>query len=155
LHRLANGLMMIRRLSEAPSEESCMNLKLVVAISVLTAMPAFGQAPKGAPQKGAPAADVPKPTMADVQKVVQTISGDKAKMQAYCDLSKLDQQMANLDDKKDAATLEDLGKKADDLAQKLGPDYIKVVDGLDQVDEKSSEAKEFGAALGALDKQCK
>jgi hypothetical protein len=126
------------------------NLKLVFAISVLTAMPAFGQA-----QKGAPPANVPKPTMADVQKVVQTISGDKTKMQTYCDLSKLDQQMAKLDDKKDAKTLESLGQKADDLAQKLGPEYAKLMDGLDQLDEKSNEAKDFGTALSALDKQCK
>ena len=127
-----------------------MNLKLVVAISVLTAMPAFGQAPKGAPP-----ANVPKPTKADVQKVVQTISGDKTKMQTYCDVSKLNQQMAKLDEKKDAKTLESLGQKADDLAQKLGPEYATLMEGLDQVDENSSEAKEFGTALSALDKQCK
>jgi hypothetical protein len=74
------------------SREPSMNLKLVIAISVLTVMAAFGQA-----QNGAHPAQVPKPTMADVQKLVQTISSDKAKMQAYCDLSKLDQQMAKLD----------------------------------------------------------
>jgi hypothetical protein len=142
--------MMRRHLSEAPSEDFSMNLKLVVAISVLTAMPAFGQA-----QKGAPPAKVPKPTMADVQKVVQAISGDKTKMQTYCDMSKLNQQMAKLDEKKDAKTLQSLGQKADDLMQKLGPDYLKLMDGLDQLDEKSSEVKEFGTALGALDKQCK
>src|ERR1700681_1559870 len=116
-----------------------MNLKLVVAVSVLTAMPAFGQAPMDRP-----AVNAPKPTMADVQKVVQTISGDKTKMQTYCDLSKLNQQMAKLDEKKDAKTLESLGQKADDLAQKLGPDYATLMEGLDQVDENSSEAKEFG-----------
>ena len=127
-----------------------MKLKLVVAISVLTVMPALGQA-----QKGAPPANTPKPTMADVQKVVQTISGDKTKMQTYCDVSKLNQQMAKLDEKKDAKTLESLGQKADDLAQKLGPEYATLMEGLDQVDENSSEAKEFGAAFGALDKQCK
>jgi len=127
-----------------------MNLKLVVAISLLAAMPAFGQA-----QKGSTPPNAPKPTMADVQKVVQTISGDKTKMQAYCDISKLNQQMAKLDEKKDAKTLESLYKQEDDLAQKLGPDYLKLMDGLYQVDEKSSEAKEFGAALSALDKQCK
>jgi hypothetical protein len=136
--------------SEALSEESSMKLKLVVAISVLTVMPAFGQA-----QKGAPPANTPKPTKADVQKVVQTISGDKTKMQTYCDLSKLNQQMMKLDEKKDAKTLESLGQKADDLAQKLGPEYATLMEGLDQVDENSTDAKEFGTALSALDKQCK
>lgn len=127
-----------------------MNLKLVVAISVLAAMPAFGQA-----QKGGPPPNVPRPTKADVQKVVQAISGDKAKTQTYCDLSKLNQQMATLDEKKDAKKLQSLGQQADDLAEKLGPDYAKLMDGLDELDEKSSDAKEFGTILGSLDKQCK
>ena len=127
-----------------------MNLRLVIVVSLLTVMPAFGQAPKGAPP-----ANAPKPTMADVQKVVQSIGADKAKMQTYCDLSKLNQQMSKLDPKKDAKTLQGLGQKADDLGQKLGADYVKLMDGLDQLDEKSKEAQQFGAALGSLDKQCK
>jgi hypothetical protein len=51
-------------------------------------------------------------------------------------------------------TLDDLDKKEDDLEQKLGPEYVKLMDGLDQVDD-NNEAKEFGTALSALDKQCK
>ena len=127
-----------------------MNLKLVVAITLLAATPAVGQTPKGGPS-----ADVPKPTMGDVQKVVQTIGGDKTMMQRYCELSKLAQQTAKLNEKTDAKTIESLAQKADDLEQKLGPDYIKLMDELDQLDDKSSEAKEFGAAFSALDKQCK
>jgi hypothetical protein len=76
-------------------------------------------------------------------------------MQTYCELSKLNQQMAKLDEKNDEKTLQSLGQKADDLAQKVGPDYVKLLDGLDQIDENSNEAKEFGAALGSLDRQCK
>ena len=64
-------------------------------------------------------------------------------------------QMAKLDQKKDANSIESLGQKADGLMQKLGPDYVKLVDGIDQMDDKSDEAKQFGAALGSLDKQCK
>jgi hypothetical protein len=127
-----------------------MNLKLVVAISVLATMPAFAQG-----QMSAPGSKAPKPTKADVQKVVQTISGDKAKMQTYCDLAKLNQQMAAADEKKDTKALQDLGPKADTLMEKLGPDYAKLMDGLDQVDENSAEGKDFAAAFDTLDKQCK
>jgi hypothetical protein len=127
-----------------------------VAISVLTAMPAFAQAPTDRP----PA----KPTMADVQKVVQTISGDKAKLQTYCDLDKLHQQIA--DASKDTKTFEktfaDLGPKAGALVEKLGPDYTMLMDGLDQADENSGEGKdiaassdEITAAFKSLDKLCK
>lgn len=63
-----------------------MKLKLVAAIFALVAIPglAYGQQ---APPK------VPKLTKADVQKVVQIVSSDRAKLQAYCDLKKLYDQM--------------------------------------------------------------
>jgi hypothetical protein len=129
-----------------------MNLKLVVAISALTVMPALGHAPT----------DAPKPTTADVERVIQTISGDKTKMQTYCDLAKLNQQIVQAGETKDAGTLQTLGQKLDDLTQKLGPDYIKLIDGLEQVDEDSNEGKDVSAsfdeiadALSALDKRCK
>ena len=96
-----------------------MNAKLVVAISIFTVMPAFGQAPMDRPAK------VPKPTKVDVQKVVQSISGDKVKMQTYCDLGTLIQKMAQADQKEDTKTPQTLGQKADDLMQKLGPDYVQ------------------------------
>ncbi|MBO0757523.1 MAG: hypothetical protein J2P54_16860, partial [Bradyrhizobiaceae bacterium] len=127
-----------------------MNLKLIVAVSVLAVTPALAQ-----DQKGGPPANVPKPTKADAQKVVQSIGGDKAKLQTYCDLGKLNQQMAAADEKKDTKTLQDLGPKADALAEKLGPDYNKLMDGLDQIDENSADGKDIAAAFDSLDKQCK
>jgi hypothetical protein len=128
-----------------------MNLKLVVAIAVLAATPAFAQGQMSAPS----GAKGPKPTKADVTKVVGSISSDKTKMSAYCDLAKLNQQMAAADEKKDTKTLQDLGPKADALMQKLGPDYAKLMDGLDQVDENSPEGKEFAASFDSLDQKCK
>src|ERR1700730_6411612 len=85
-----------------------MKLKLVVAISAFAAMP-FAQAQQAQP----PAA--PKPTKAEIQGVVQIVSGNKTKTQQYCDLGKLNQQMALADQKNDTKTLEALGKQADDL----------------------------------------
>ncbi len=121
-----------------------MHLKLALALSLIAMTPTFAAAQKGA-----------KPTMADVQKVISTISSDKTKMQAYCDMGKLNEQMVEADKKKDKKALQTLGKQADDLAQKLGPDYAKVMQGMEQVDEKSAEAKQFSDAFEALDKQCK
>src|SRR5258708_6283267 len=119
-----------------------MKLKLVVAIFALAAMPAFAQA-----QQGGRPPNVPKPTKAEVQKVVQIVSGDKTKTQQYCDIGKLNQQMALADQKKDTKALEALGKQADDLAQKIGPEFVKFMDALDEVDDNSSEGKEFIAAV--------
>ena len=108
-------------------------------------------------QMSGPPANVPKPTKADTQKVVQSINSDKAKLLAYCDIVKLSQQMAAADEKKDIKTLQDLSPKFGALANKLGPDYIKLMDGLDKwrVDENSPEGKEIAAPFDSLDKQCK
>jgi hypothetical protein len=123
-----------------------MNLKLVVTICVLAATPAFAQQP---PPAG------PKPTKADVQKVVQIISADKAKSAAYCDMAKLDDQIAEADAKKDQKKVDELSKQADAMGQKLGPEYVSLMSGLQQVDPSSADGKDFSAALEALDKLCK
>jgi hypothetical protein len=74
---------------------------------------------------------------------------------ALSEFTKLTQQMASAEQKKDTKTLQALSPKADTLTQKLGPDYLRLMDGLDQEDENSSEGKEFAAAFGSLGKQCK
>ena len=126
-----------------------MKLKLAAAIFALVAIPAlaFGQQ-GGSPPK------IPKPTKADVQKVAQIISSDKAKLQSYCDSKKLYDQMGAAYKKNDSKTADALNKQADALVSKLGPEYSKMMDGLEQVDQNSSEAKEFMSILSGLDKLC-
>jgi hypothetical protein len=114
-----------------------MKLNVVAAISAL-AIPVLAHAEQSGPQP-----TVPKPTKADAQKVVQIITSDKVKTQAYCDLTKLEVQVKAAAEKNDTKTLEPLSKQADALIDKLGPEYFKLMDGLEQVDPKSSEAKEF------------
>ncbi len=128
-----------------------MYLKLVIATAVLAATPAFAQGQMGGPAQKAP----PKPTKAQVQQVVQAVIADKTKLQAYCALAKLQLEMAPLDEKKDAQKMEALGKQADAQAQKLGPAFETMMDGLDQVDPNSAEGKQYMAILETLDKQCK
>ena len=121
-----------------------MKLKLVAAISAL-AISALAHAQQNGPQ--------PKPTKADAQNVVQIITSDKVKTQAYCDLTKLEEQVKAAEQKNDTQTLEALGKQAVSLIDKL-PEYYKLMDGLERVDPKSSEAKEFMSILSELDKRC-
>ena len=123
-----------------------MKLRFVAAISALVAIPALAHAQHGSPQ--------PKPTKADAQNVVQIITSDKVKTQAYCDLTKLEGQVEAAAQKNDAKTLEALNKQANALLDKLGPEYFKLMDGLEQVDPKSTEAREFMSILSELDKPC-
>jgi hypothetical protein len=116
-----------------------MKLRLVAAIFALVATPALAFA-----QQGGPPPSGAKPTKADVQKVVQSITSDKAKTQAYCDLNKL---MAAAEQKNSQA-------QADALVGKLGPEYSKVMGGLMQIDPNSSEGKEFMSMLSGLHKLC-
>ena len=126
-----------------------MKLKLITVIAAVIALPAvaFAQGQSGAP-------NAPKPTKADAQKVVAIIKGDKAKSQAFCQLGQLNDQMAEADQKKDEKKLEALGKQADALAQKIGPEYVNLMDGLDQVDENSPAGKDIAATLAQLDSVC-
>src|SRR5215469_977942 len=121
-----------------------MKLKLIAAISALAAIPALAHAQP----------NVPKPIKADAQNVVQIITSDKVKTQAYCALKKLENEVKAAAQKNDAA-LEALSKQAGSLvANKLGSEYFKLMDGLEQVDPNSSEAKEFMSILSELDKSC-
>ena len=122
-----------------------MKLKLAAAISAL-AIPALAHAQQG------PRPNVPKPTKADAQNVVQIITSDKVKTQAYCDLTKFEAVSSKRFGKRQ--TVEMLIKQAEALIDKLGPEYFKLMDGLEQVDLNSNEAKEFMSILSELDKNC-
>jgi hypothetical protein len=124
--------------------EPFMKLKLVADISPL----------QSHAQQGGPQPTVPKPTKADAQKVGQIITSDNVKTPAYCDLTKLEGQVKAVEQKNDTKTLEALSKQAESLLDKLGPEYFKLMDGLEQVDPKSNEAKEFMSILSELDKSC-
>lgn len=127
-----------------------MNLKLVMAVSLFAVIPMMAHA-----QQNAPAAKAPKPTIADVQKLVQTINGDRAKVQAYCDMGKVLAQIDQAEQKKDAKAIKALGAKADSLTQQLGPDYSRIMDGLDDIDPNSAEGKRFTALFEPIYRQCK
>jgi hypothetical protein len=107
-----------------------MKLKLVAAIYALAAIPALAHAQQGGPQP-----TVQKLTKADAQKVVQVITSDKVKTQAYCDLTKLEGQVKAVQPN-DRQTVEMLIKQAEALIDKLGPEYFKLMDGLEQVDQR-------------------
>jgi hypothetical protein len=139
-----------------------MKLKLAIAATLLAMTPALAQPapPQGGGQRMAPPPapqqqqKAPKPTEAQVQKVVNDIGANKAKMDSYCKLMKIQQQMGTLDEKKDAKKLQALGQQADAEGQKLGADFEKLMDGLEQVDENSAEGKKLGAILASLDGKC-
>jgi peptidoglycan hydrolase CwlO-like protein len=122
-----------------------MNLRLVVAILAIAAVPVCAQAQT-------PGAA--KLTRADAQKVVRIISSDKAKAQTYCDIGKLGEQIEEANEKRDSKTADELSQKMKELEKKLGPEYVAFMDGLQDIDPESDEGVEIEGALRALDRSC-
>jgi hypothetical protein len=56
--------------------------------------------------------------------------------------------------KKDEKKLDELSQKADAMGEKIGPEYIALMDGLQAMDPNSKEAEELGGMLDALDNLC-
>ena len=127
-----------------------MDLKLLVVATLFVAVPLVAFA-----QKDEPTDQAPKPTLADAQKVVEMISNDKSKLQTYCEIGTLEDEMAKAEEGNNTKDVEALVAKAEALAQQMGPEYLKLVEGLELVDPKSAEAEKFGAVLSALDDKCK
>src|SRR5262245_48496186 len=82
---------------------------------------------------------VPKPTKADAAKVVKIISNDKTKIATYCKLADLGDEIKKASSAGDNSKLEQLSKQADDLGKNLGPEFIRLNAGLEDVDLQSKE----------------
>ena len=138
-----------------------MHFKLIVAALAIAAVPALAQAqapnpPKSSkpakPAKAAPAAPASKAEAA--QKLVKTISADKAKTQTYCDIGKLGDQIEEAEQKKDLKRIDELNRKMDELATKLGPEYVALMSDIQDIDPSSKEAQDISSTLEGLDKLC-
>jgi hypothetical protein len=86
--------------------------------------------------------------------VVAAISADRAKLQVYCDLMKLDEEIVKAEESKDMKKAESLAQQAAEVAQKLGPDYARLMERLEQVDPSSPEGEKLSAAFEPLEKRC-
>ena len=120
-----------------------------MAAALFVAVPtvAFAQSDK-------PNAQPSKPTIEDAQKLVETISSDKDKLKAYCEIGKLHEQLDDAEEKGDAKEFEALVATLDSLEQQMGPDYIRVTDGLGDVEPNSAEGQKFSAVFEPLRKRC-
>jgi len=132
-----------------------MNFKMIVVLLGIAAVPVCVQAQAPNLPKASKAAKPAKPAPATtVAATVKTISGDKAKIQTYCDIGKLGSQIEDAEQKKDMNKIDELNKRMDEMATKLGPEYAALLTRLEEIDPDSQEALEIGSALATLDKLC-
>jgi hypothetical protein len=86
-----------------------MNRKLIVAILLVVSVSVCAHAQNPRVSKG------------DAQKVVTIISGDKAKIQTYCAIKKLSEQIEEASAKKDGKTVNELSQKIEALEKTSVP----------------------------------
>ena len=63
--------------------------------------------------------------------------------------------MEKAEEANDTKTVEALFAKSDALAQQIGSEYLRIVDGLEEVDPKSAEGQKFAAVFNTLHDKCK
>ena len=125
-----------------------MNMKVVVAILLIAALPVRAQAQSPS---------VPKVSKDDAQKVVSIIKADKAKSQTYCNIKKLGKQMERAYKNRNSKLVDELSQKIETLEKTLGPEYVAVVDRLGAITidpENDKLADEIRSLFEPLDRRC-
>ena len=121
-------------------------MKIFVTILLIAAVPVHAQAQTRSTLNV---------TKGDVQKVVKIITSDKAKVQTYCEINKVSDEMNRVYRKNDKKTLDELSQKIERLEKILGPEYVALMDGLQKLaPENSKRAAEILLQFAALDRLC-
>jgi hypothetical protein len=111
-----------------------MNTKPFAVLALLAALapaPAFSQ----------PQPNAPKANKADVQKVIDSIKADKAKLASYCNFVKLDDQLEAIASKNQKdPKLQSLGTQLTESIKKVGPDFEKIMNS--ELDQASADLLE-------------
>jgi hypothetical protein len=123
---------------------SFMNLMLIVAILTISAVHVYAQEQRPNTEK----------LKADAQNVFRIISGDKLKIQTYCKIADLSQQLDHGSQKKDTKKVEALAQSIEELESKLDPEYPLSLDRLWNIDPTSRDAQEILSILNKLDEFC-
>ena len=121
-----------------------MDVKVVIAILLIVGVPVCAQAQS-----------MPRASKADAQRVVEIISSDKAKTQAYCDLRDLSDQMERAYEERNIKLADELLQKIDIMGKTLGPEYVALIDRLELLDPESDKlGAEIMFELTALNRLC-
>jgi hypothetical protein len=119
-----------------------MRPKLVVAILVITAMAVYAQAQE------------PNRVVTAARRVVEILRSDPAKIKIYCAIGKLGVQIEDANEAKDKKTADMLTQKMRGLEKQLGPEYLSLIYGLQEIDPESDDGVEIEAMLRPLDGSC-
>jgi len=85
---------------------------------------------------------------------VKIISADKTKIATYCKLADLGDEINKASSAGDKSKVQRLSKQADDLGKTLGPEFVRLNAGLEDVELQSKQAQELSSEFDKLDKLC-
>jgi wobble nucleotide-excising tRNase len=119
-------------------------VKVFVAILLIAAVPAYAQTQsRSAPKTG------------DAQKVAKIIRSDKAKIQTYCEINKVSDEMNQAYGKNDKKRVDELSQKIERLEKILGAEYVALMDGLQKLGpENKKRVADIMLQFAALDRLC-
>jgi hypothetical protein len=120
-----------------------MNMTLIVAVLAIATAPVYAQDQP----------DIAK-LKEDAENVVKIISGDKGKIETYCEFADLGDQIDEAKQEQDTEKAEELSQKVDELGSKLGPEFVALADALKSMDPNSQDGQEIGSIFDKLDKLC-
>jgi hypothetical protein len=91
---------------------------------------------------------------ADAENVVKVISSDKRKVETYCELADLSDQIDDAKQEQDTEKAAQLSQKVDELGRKLGPEFSALADALKNMDPNSQGGQEISSEFDKLDGLC-
>jgi hypothetical protein len=119
-----------------------MNMKLIAAILMATAMATYARAQDRSP------------VVTAAQRLAKIISSDPAKVETYCTIGIIGVQIEDANEAKDKKTVDVLTQKMRGLEKQLGPEYLSLMHELEEMDPESDDVVEIEALLRPLDRSC-
>jgi ABC-type transporter Mla subunit MlaD len=117
---------------------------LIVAILVISTTPLYAQRQQQNVAK----------LKADARNLVGVIGSDKTKIQTYCQIDDLSEQLDQAIEKKDNKKAKTLAGKITELNKKMGPEFAALVNIEKHVDLNSADGQEIASIVASLGEAC-
>jgi uncharacterized coiled-coil DUF342 family protein len=91
---------------------------------------------------------------ADARNLVGIIGSDKAKIQTFCQIDDLSEQLIQAIQERDRKKADALAEKIAELNKKMGPEFAALIDIEKHVDLKSRDGQEIASIVASLDESC-
>ena len=121
-----------------------MNGLLIIAILLISTAPLYAQRQQQNIAK----------LKADARNLVGIIGSDKTKIQTYCQIDDLSEQLVQAVQEKDRKKANALAEKIPELYKKMGPEFAALIDIEKHVDLNSRDGQEIASIVASLGESC-